>query len=75
MFSSVGEIISFTVIGTILYDVFWSPIYLKYKKKQTLISENQVDFNQSKPPAITVLAWRKHNEAGWKEKSKTVTYF
>ena len=27
-----------------------------------------MDFNRNKPPAITVLAWRKQKEAGWKEK-------
>ena len=69
MFSVVGKLVFITTLGTIFLIYFGHPSYLKYKKNQTLISETKVDFNRNKPPAITVLAWRKQKEVGWKEKS------
>jgi hypothetical protein len=45
---------------------FGHPSYVKFKSHETLISETKVPYNWNVPPAITVSAWRKNPEKGWK---------
>ena len=66
MITMLVRLLFISTLFTIFILFFGYPSFIKYRKKETLISEKVVPYNWETPPAITVIAWRKHIEKGWR---------
>ena len=65
-------IIIFRIVFILCLSVFFIkyfryPSYMKFKQKDTVFSENQVEYDPEKPLMITIFAWRGWWGNGWKE--------
>ena len=66
MATRTARLVFMTTLFTIFILFFGYPSYIKYRNKETLISEKMVPYNWETPPAITVVAWRTNIEKGWR---------
>ena len=67
MFTLLARLLFISTLFTIFILFFGYPSYIKYRNKETLISEKMVPYNWDTPPAITVVAWGKQIEKGWRD--------
>ena len=60
------KIVFILCLSVFFIKYFGYPSYMKFQQKETVITENQVEFDPEKPVMITIFAWRGWWGNGWK---------
>ena len=73
MFFTIIKIVFMLSLFLIFFKYFGYPSYIRFHKKDTVFSENQVPVDPTRPVMVTIIAWKYEFGVGWKEQPNGYT--